>query len=236
MLWLGLYLPHLPLEVFQRALQDAASGQQPEPSSRGDAGSLPEPLPFAICSRSHVEQANPSARAVGVQAGQKRATALALAPSLIIRERELAREQQALQQLGSWALQYTPRLSLQMPDEGQSHAGLLLDIEASLRLFGGLEALTQRLRSDLQALGYTVAIGCAPTATAAWLFSRWQDGITARTETQLSGSLARLPVHLLASLEPHRDTIDAIGAQVFRDLSQLPRSGLARRFGKPLLL
>jgi protein ImuB len=94
----------------------------------------------------------------------------------------------------------------------------------------------QRLRSDLQALGYTVAIGCAPTATAAWLFARWQDGITARTEAQLTTRLARLPVHLLASLEPHRDTIDAIGAQVFRDLSQLPRSGLARRFGKPLLL
>jgi protein ImuB len=161
---------------------------------------------------------------------------LALAPTLIIREREPTREQQALEQLGSWALQYTPRLSLQMPDAIHAHAGLLLDIEASLRLFGGLDALLQRLRSELRALGYTAAIGCAPTATAAWLFARWQDGVTARTDAQLSTRLARLPIQLLASLEPHRDTIEAIGARIFRDLSQLPRSGLARRFGKPLLL
>ena len=229
MLWLGLYLPHLPLEVFQRTLPDAAPSQQPDlPPS--------DLLPFAICNRSSVEQVNQSARALGVHAGQKRATALALAPTLIIRERDPALEQQALQQLGSWALQYTPRLSLQMPDAAHAQAGLLLDIEASLRLFGGLDALLQRMRTDLQALGYTVAVGCAPTATAAWLFARWHDGVIARSETQLSTRLARLPVDLLASLEPHRETIEAIGARVFCDLSQLPRSGLARRFGKALLL
>jgi protein ImuB len=224
MLWLGLYLPHLPLEVFERTLPDAATGH------------LPATPPLALCNRLTVEQASPSACALGVQPGQKRATALALAPTLIIRERGPAREQQALQQLGSWALQYTPRLSLQLPDAAHPHAGLLLDIEASLGLFGGLDALLQRLRSELQALGYAAAIGCAPTATAAWLFARWQDGLIARTETQLSARLAHLPVHLLASLAPHRHTIEAIGARIFRDLSQLPRSGLARRFGKPLLL
>ena len=242
MLWLGLYLPHLPLEVFQRTLPEAATaspgGKSNLPDMHGLQGlpDMPDMPILAICNRSSVEQASPSARALGVHAGQKRATALALAPALIIRERDPAREQQALRQLGSWALQYTPRLTLQMPDAGHAQAGLLLDIEASLRLFGGLDALLQRLRSDLQALGYTAAIGCAPTATAAWLFARWQDGITARTDAQLSARLARLPVELLASLEPHRDTIEAIGARIFRDLSQLPRSGLARRFGKPLLL
>lgn len=230
MLWLGLYLPHLPLEVFQRTLPGSAAGQPPDTLDTLDTPA------FAICNRSSVEQANQAARALGVHAGQKRATALALAPALIIRERDCAREQQALQQLGSWALQYTPRLSLQIPDGAHAEAGLLLDIQASLRLFGGLDALLQRLRSELQALGYTVAIGCAPTATAAWLFARWQDGVTARTDAQLNARLAHLPVHLLVSLESRRETIEAIGVRVFRDLSQLPRSGLARRFGKPLLL
>jgi protein ImuB len=224
MLWLGLYLPHLPLEVFQRTLPDGRSGQ------------LPDVPAFAICNRLSVELANESARSLGVLSGQKRATALALAPALIVRERNLPHEQQALEQLGSWALQYTPRLSLQMPDAAHAQAGLLLDIEASLRLFGGLDALLQRLRLELQALGYRAAIGCAPTATAAWLFARWQDGLVARTEVQLTTHLAHLPVGLLASLETRRDTIEAIGVRSFRDLSQLPRSGLARRFGKALLL
>jgi protein ImuB len=224
MLWLGVYLPHLPLEVFQRTVPDAA----------GDPGV--ESPAFAICNHSSVEQANDAARARGIHPGQKRATALALVPGLIIRERNPAREQQALQQLGSWALQYTPRLSLQMPDAAHAPAGLLLDIEASLRLFGGLDALLRRLRTELPALGYQAAIGCAPTATAAWLFSRWQDGLVARSDIQLTTHLAHLPVNLLSSLEARRDTIEAIGVRVFRDLSQLPRSGLARRFGKALLL
>jgi protein ImuB len=191
---------------------------------------------FAICNHACVEQANAAAQSLGVHPGQKRATALALAPQLIIRERDCGREQDALQQLGCWALQYTPRLSLQIPDAARAQAGLLLDIEPSLRLFGGLEALLQRLRLELQELGYHGTIGCAPTATAAWLFARWQDGLVARTEIQLSTRLAHLPVELLASLETRRDTIEAIGVRVFRDLSQLPRSGLARRFGKALLL
>ena len=221
MLWLGLYLPHLPLEVYQRAHAIEHAPGSPA---------------FAICNHRSVEQANASARASGVHAGQKRATALALAPALIIRERNPFREQHALQQLGSWALQFTPRLSLQMPDALQAQAGLLLDIEPSLRLFGGLDKLLDRLRLELQALGYRADIGCAPTATAAWLFARWQDGLVARTDAQLTARLAGLPVSLLASLEARRDTIDAIGVRVFRDLAQLPRNGLARRFGKALLL
>lgn len=220
MLWLGLCLPHLSLEIYHRSHACAEPG-------------LP---PLAICNRTRVEQANASAQVLGVHTGQKRATALALAPALIIRERDPAREWQALQQLGSWALQFTPRLSLQEPDRVSAHGGLLLDIEASLSLFGGLDRLLGRIRSELQALGYRVDIGCAPTATAAWLFARWQDGLVARTEAQLTARLADLPVGLLASLQARRDTIEAIGVRVFRDLAQLPRNGLARRFGKTLLL
>ncbi len=80
MLWLGLHLPQLPLEVFQRA--------DPSPAESS--------LPLAICNRTHVEQASPAAAARGVRIGQQRATALAVAPDLIIRERDVSRGQQAL--------------------------------------------------------------------------------------------------------------------------------------------
>src|SRR5690606_23107535 len=177
-----------------------------------------------------------AAREAGVHPGQKRATALAVAPALVIRERDVGRERQALEQLANWALQFTPRLSLQWPDAAHACAGLLLDIEASLGLFGGLEKLLGRLRRELQALGYHASIAGAPTPTAAWLFARWRDGILVRTESQLAARLAELPVNLLASLESRRDTVEAIGLKVFRDLAHLPRNGLARRFGAGLLL
>ena len=223
MLWLGIHLPHLPLEVFERGLAD----RNPD----GTAACA-----LAIARRATIELANAAAREAGVRPGQKRATALAVAPSLVIRERDPAREQQALTQLANWALQFTPRLSLQSPDAGQAVAGLLLDIEASLGLFGGLDKLLGRIREELQALGYRAAIACAPTPTAAWLFARWRDGLVVRTEHQLSARLADLPVGLLGSLETRRDAVDAIGLKVFRDLAHLPRNGLARRFGAGLLL
>ncbi len=219
MLWLGLHLPQLPLEVFQRA--------DPSPAESS--------LPLAICNRTHVEQASPAAAARGVRIGQQRATALAVAPDLIIRERDVSREQQALHQVAGWTLQFTPRVSLQSPTPDRADAGLLLDIEASLRLFGGLDALLERIRVGLASLGFSARIGCAPTATAAWLFARWQDGLIVRTEARLAARLADLPVGLLASLSTRREAVDAIGARVFRDLARLPRNGLARRYGKPLL-
>ena len=223
MLWLGIYLPQLPLEVFERGLADR--------NAHGPAASA-----LAIARRATIELANATAREAGVHPGQKRATALAVAPSLIIRERDPARERQALTQLANWALQFTPRLSVQWPDVTQPVAGLLLDIEASLSLFGGLEKLLARIREDLQALGYHAALACAPTPTAAWLFARWRDGLVVRTERQLTTHLADLPIGLLASLDARRDTVEAIGLKVFRDLAHLPRNGLARRFGAGLLL
>ena len=90
-------LPHLPLEVFQRTLPEAATaspgGKSNLPDMHGLQGlpDMPDMPILAICNRSSVEQASPSARALGVHAGQKRATALAPAPALIIRERDPAR-------------------------------------------------------------------------------------------------------------------------------------------------
>ena len=81
MLWLGVFLPRLPLEVFQRSVV---------------AG-----LPFAICDRLTVLFACDVAQAMGVHSGQKRATALAISPQLVLVERDAAREREALEQIAA---------------------------------------------------------------------------------------------------------------------------------------
>ena len=43
--------------------------------------------------------------------------------------------QAALEPIGAWACQFTPKVSLEPPQE------LLLEVQGSLRLFGGLESL-----------------------------------------------------------------------------------------------
>ena len=232
MLWIGLYLPRLPIEVFERTLASDGTGGWTETSGHPpvDGGCL------AVCDRLRVLQVNAAASARGVQPGQKRATALALCPELLIRSRDPEAERQALEQIACWALQFTPRISLRPPGERRPEAGLLLDIAASLKLFDGLDRLLGRLRLGLQELGFHARIGGAPTAIASWLFSRHRDGLVARSETALDAMLAELPVALLESLQGRAAALEAIGARCFRDLVRLPRPGLARRFGKALLL
>ncbi|MGE0311263.1 MAG: DNA polymerase Y family protein [Lautropia sp.] len=242
MLWIGLYLPQMPLDVFERTrlttgdtTGDATGGATIDAMIASGTATA-DGSALAIVDQHRILHANAAALARGVSAGQKRATALSLAPALLLRERDVLREREALHGIACWALQFTPRVSLREPDAHSDLSGLLLDVEASLRLFGGLDALLARLRAGVAALGFDVRIACAPTATASWLFARWQDGLVARTPLQLEQRLADLPLGLLDGLQARRATIESIGLARFRELARLPRTGLSRRFGKAVLL
>jgi protein ImuB len=65
--------------------------------------------------------------------------AYALSPQLIVHTRDTKAEQSCLEEIALWALQYTSQVSLLAPDS------LLLEIGASLKLFGGLDALCKRI-------------------------------------------------------------------------------------------
>ena len=223
MWWLGLFFDRLALQIARCGALAPGDG-----------------APLAICDRLCILDADAGARALGIVAGMKRAAALALAPALLLRERDAAREQAALERLAAWALQFTPSVSLQadLPfgehDDTPAPCGLLLEVAASLRYFGGPEALLARLRQGLRALGYTARIGTAPTAAAAWLFARHRDGLSS-TAADLPATLEALPSRLLARSRAQRETLDAIGAHRVGDLLALPRAGLARRCGPALL-
>src|SRR5438876_4247550 len=62
--------------------------------------------------------------------------------------------------LAAWACQFTPRVSLE-PD------ALLLEVEASLRYFGGRDALLAALESGLRELGLAPSHAIGPTSRAA---------------------------------------------------------------------
>lgn len=247
MLWVGLHLHRLALEVFERGLR-ASDGR----GRRGHG--------LAVGDRLQVLLACDAALTRGVRPGMNRATALALAPGLQVVERDRMREREALGQLAAWAMQFTPAVSLQPPD------GLLLEVERSLRLFGGLPSLLRRLRRGVTELGFEAACAVAPTPTAAWLLARadvspkasgrvdrdapradpaehgdtcpddaTQDGVQ-RATAWLDARLATLPVHLLDAARPHAEALQGIGVRTLADLLRLPRDGLARRFGEALLV
>lgn len=223
MLWIGIHFPHLALDAFLRALPSCGAGT---------------PQPMAVCRGGLIEQACPEAMRHGLQPGMKRATAQALLPGLLLRERDPDLERDTLAQAAAWALRFTPAVSLQqaaLPTGPDDATGLLLEVAGSLRLFDGLQPLLGQVRAGLAQLGLQPSIGCAPTATGAWLMARYRDGLSATDPAALQTILPGLPLSVLDSAAPHLEVLASLGAQRIEQLSLLPRAGLARRFGPQLL-
>lgn len=208
-LWLCLHLPELALE---------ALGPWP-------AG---VPLPVIVWQDEQggqrVWQANAQARRLGVRAGQRLPSAQALVPQAVVRQRDPVREEEHLQCLALALAVFTPCVRIDQED-------ILLELQASLRLFGGLRALLRSTRQVAARSGVNARWGLAPTALGARLLARRSRRLI--QPASLQRLLPALPLELLAAVAalPPRplQMLQALGARRIGDLQALPRSGLARR-------
>ena len=215
--WLCIHLPRLALDLIERRQSPSAGNITPSGCVVIDG---PE-------QRAQVHLADIAAQALGVRAGQRLAAAQALAPDLLLQRREPQAERQALEHLAAWAYRYTSRVSL------DGNAALLLEIAASMRLFGGFDALYTLLQSELQQLGFSGVFGLGLTPSAARLRAHV---ICHRPER--SGqifALASLPLTESELDSRTIATLAATGIHTLGELARLPRSGLARRFGQETL-
>jgi protein ImuB len=151
--------------------------------------------------------------------------ALALAPDLELIPRDTRLELDALREMADWALRYTPSVSV------ESSNALLLDIQGSLRLFGGLDTLRAAISNDFVTRGHKVLAACAPTASAAiWLARAGRESVV-RERAELPARLAALPLRCLNWPEKTRQTLSDMGVYTLSECIRLPRDGLARRIG-----
>jgi protein ImuB len=218
MQWIALYLPELSLQLAQRGMEHAAAlVVRDGPESR--------PLVFA---------ANEAALATSITTGMPLAAAQALHDKLHIVPRTVADEDAALANLASWAGQFSPNISI------EPQQGLLLEVEASLTLFGGLTALLGRLRRGVHELGYRAAWGVAPTPLAASLFAKrsaTQTGVRMCTDTAtLRARLAPLPLALFDWPSATLDKLNELGICSIADCLALPRAGLSQRLSEEIVL
>lgn len=188
-----------------------------------------KPLPLAIVDGDQVIALSAMAAAQGISRGMRRSSAAAVAPDVALQPRDQQREQQAVESVALALMQYTPEIAA----DGQN---LLLEVTASLSLFGGVRQLSWRVRDSVQALGFSVVLGMAPTAQAAVLFA-CQHGRQRRKLKQ--GSMQRLldvlPFTLLAAAARNAEWLEGLGCRTLADLRRLPRSGLRRRTQAGLL-
>jgi protein ImuB len=211
LLWLCAYLPRLPLE----------------------AVGLPNDHPAAVLEegRGHllIGMANPAAEALGLRAGQSLAEAKALCAGLVTGRRDPARESAVLQALAEACLAFTPWVSLAHPQ------ALLLEVQGSLNLFGGLDCLTARLAETLTGRGHAVQIAAAPAPYAGWLLASQGKTRTVLTRAALRAALGALPIDALAAEARLLERLSRAGLRTLRDVWRLPREGLVRRYGGELL-
>ncbi len=121
--------------------------------------------------------------------------------------------------LGWWALQFTPRVAL-LSD------AVLLEVSASERLWGGRGALLRRIYTENKPVALA---GYARAATSLVALGRLYAAQPASTLAD------DLPLSALDAARPHLGTLARMGCTRWGQLRQLPRGGLARRFGAALL-
>ena len=127
------------------------------------------------------------------------------------------------------ALGFTPRVALL--DEA-----VLMEVSGSLRLFGGLRKLVALLEQDLHPflqLNMPLAqMILAQGASSLIAIARLR--LLAR-QRNVPSRVGDLPIHTLSAARHHVPVLERTGCQTWDDLLQLPRDGVARRFGAPLL-
>lgn len=125
-----------------------------------------------------------------------------------------------------WCLQFTPRVALK-------NQITLLEVEQSLRLFGGEERLHQLVEQGVAELGIS-AMAWAPTSLAAIACAR--VGIHDGFAKPLGKLLDPLPYESVDAVNQHGATLARLGCRSLADVRKLPRGGISRRFDSQLLL
>jgi protein ImuB len=124
-----------------------------------------------------------------------------------------------------WALQFTPRVTV-------SEDAVLMEVEASTRLFGGRRALRDRVVAEASELG-AQKVAWASTSLAAHALARC--GIENGFKRPLPDMLDALPMDCLTAVKQHETTLAQTGCRLLGDVRRLPRGGIGRRFDKRLL-
>ncbi|NNU16059.1 DNA polymerase Y family protein [Parvularcula sp. ZS-1/3] len=186
--------------------------------------------PFAVVAEAknalRLQVLNRAAEAAGLFAGMPLADARAAVPGLLSRVRDEAREERLLAALHRWAHRYAPFIAVEAPD------ALVLDISGCAHLFGGEEAMVEKLRAEAEDLGFETRAALADTKGAARALARFGGKTVEISPPGKALQMIRsLPV---AALGADAQALRRLGLKTLGDVARLPASELTKRFGAGL--
>jgi protein ImuB len=141
-----------------------------------------------------------------------------------------SRRTDAVSGLATWCLQFTPRVAVIEPSS--ESPAVVMEVEASVRLFGGKRKLVERVRDEVGDLGVS-QLSWAPTSLAAVALARaGKSNGFAKPIEQLLDNLA---IDTLTAVAAHHATLVRLGCRTLGEVRALPRGGVSRRFDAQLL-
>ncbi|MFK8043070.1 Y-family DNA polymerase [Congregibacter sp.] len=185
------------------------------------------PQALAVVDRQRIYAVNATASLLGLEPGMDPVAARSLAGEspLQLLPRDPDAEVQALESLCCWAYGITPHL---YPFRGDC---LMLEIGGSLRLFGGIDAITRHARQGLAGRGYSADIALGTTPLAAWAFSHTNSHAPASSDYTQREQLDNLPLQTLEPLHEQFEILQRSGFKTLGEVLALPSASLNRRCG-----
>lgn len=208
--FVAIHLPRLSLEVFR-----------PRWSPRPEHGCV-------VLEREKVIIADAAAREAGVAVGMRRGGVITLAPDSLAYDRDLAREHALLLEAAFALMRFSPMVAICAEDS------VVIDITASIRLFGGVPRICRAMRQIVGTIGVTARMSVAPTGQGAWLLGK-RGGTRVLKVLSLVRTLDTLPFEAVPEMRRYADWFTGLGCVQLSDIRRLPRAGLKKRCGNALL-
>ncbi len=135
-----------------------------------------------------------------------------------------------IQDLANWALQFSSRVSLQLP------SSLLIEVAASIKYFGSLRNIIEQINYSLKnSWRHTYYFAITPTPEASLLLAHSGEQKVIHELADLRSMLGKVPVNVLPIDEKSHQQLNKIGINTLRDIWRLPTAALARRFNVELI-
>lgn len=214
MLWACILFPQLAMDGVLRGRADAEA---------------PLALLRGTPQRRVLQAVNPAARSLGLKPGQTLIAAHALTHGFATAEYDVSAIEHCQQFLAAWGYAFSSQVSLHYP------RCLLLEIQASLGLFGPWARFEKRLRGELQDLGFQHRIAVAPFPAAARVLANAYDGLAVLEGQSLQTVLDPLPVDRIGLPRDVAHAFARMGLRTLQQVLALPREGLSKRFPEEVL-
>ena len=216
---MALWFPRLPTDRLQRGGKSLKTSAHEEP---------PLVLVAKVKNTLRLSAVDRKATSLGLAIGQPLANARAMSPALKVVAANEPADANLLNRIADWCDRFTPFVALDGP------RCLLLDVTGASHLYGGEQAMLNKIRDSLQNQGFVVRGALAGTALTARALARYRDG-TVIIPGEEAKAIMPLPIEALNLDSVTTHAFRRAGLKTVGHAASRKRSEMTSRFGAAMV-